>query len=87
VKRASFCQGQGFNTIAGEQKVDGPVANLVPELLLEERLHVWFVIDNQDPSCHPARSTRVSISLRSVAKSMHPTHSLSQADRWPFWPT
>ena len=34
------------DTVAGEQKADGPVANLMPELLLDERLQVRFVVDN-----------------------------------------
>ena len=28
------------------KKADGPVANLMPELLLDERLQVRFVVDN-----------------------------------------
>ena len=62
--------GQGFDTVAGEQKADVSVADLVPELLLDERLQVRLVVDNQDPCGHAARSTRVSISLRSAPKSI-----------------
>ena len=36
----------GLNAVAGEQKADGPVPNLMPELLLDERLQVRFVVDN-----------------------------------------
>ena len=61
---------QGLDAVAGEQKADGPVANLVPELLLDERLQVRLVVDNQDSCGHAVRSTRVSISLRSVPKSI-----------------
>ena len=62
--------GQGFDAVAGEQKADRSVADLVPELLQDESLQVRLVVDDQDPCGHAARSTRVSISLRSVAKSI-----------------
>jgi hypothetical protein len=38
--------GQGFDAVVGEQKADGPVANLVPELLLDKRLQVRFIVDD-----------------------------------------
>ena len=48
--------GQGFDTVAGEKKADRPVANLVPELLLDERLQVRFIVDDKDSRGHAARS-------------------------------
>ena len=62
--------GQRFDAVAGEQKADGAVADLVPELLQDERFQVRLVVDDQDPCGHAARSTRVSISLRSAPKSI-----------------
>ena len=61
---------QSFDAVAREQKVDAALANLTSELLLDEFLQVRLVVDNQDPCGHAARSTRVSISLRSAPKSM-----------------
>ena len=58
--------GQGFDAVAGEQKADRAVTDLVAELLQDERLQVRLVVDDQDPCGHAARSTRVSISLRSI---------------------
>ena len=52
------------------RKLTVAVADLVPELLLDERFQVRLVVDNQDSCGHAARSTRVSISLRSVPKSI-----------------
>ncbi len=62
--------GQGLDAVAGKQKADGTTVNLVPELLLDKRFQVRLVVDNQDPCGHAARSTRLSISLRSVPKSI-----------------
>ena len=77
--------GQGFDAVAGEQKADCAVADLVPELLLDESFQVRLVVDNQDACDHAVRSTRVSISLRSIAKSMglvkNPSAPLSSALR------
>ena len=39
---------QGFDAVTGEQKADGSIANLVPELLLDERLQIRLVVDDQD---------------------------------------
>ena len=52
------------------RKLTLTVANLVSEFLLDKHFQVRFVVDNQDPCGHAARSTRVSISLRSVPKSI-----------------
>ena len=61
---------QGFNAVAGEQEADRSVPDLVPELLQDESLQVRLVVNDQDPCGHAARSTRVSISLRSITKSI-----------------
>ena len=63
-------QRQGFDAVAGEQEADGAVADLAAELLQDERLEVRLVVDDEDLRGHAARPTRVSISLRSAAKSI-----------------
>ena len=70
-------RGQGFDAVAGEQKADRAIPDLMPELLQDERLQVRLVVDDQDPRGHAARSTRVSISLRSVTKSIGLVNSAS----------
>src|SRR6478672_2195874 len=77
-------RSQGFDTVVREQKADGPIANLVPELLLDKRLQVRLVVDNQDSCGHVVRSTRLSISLRSSAKSIGLVRSAS-APRSSAW--
>src|SRR4029077_1777628 len=77
-------RSQGFDTVVREQKADGPIANLVPELLLDKRLQVRLVINNQDSCGHAVRSTRLSISLRSRAKSIGLVRSAS-APRSSAW--
>jgi hypothetical protein len=44
--RFAFSTAKAFDTVVGEQKADGPVANLVPELLLDKRLQVRFIVDD-----------------------------------------
>ena len=56
--RVGLQHGQRLDAVAGKQKADGPVANLVPELLLDKRLQVRLVVDDQDLCGHAARSTR-----------------------------
>ena len=77
---------QGFDTVTGEQKTDGSVANLVAELLLDERLQVRLVVDNQNLRSHAALSTRVSISSRSMPKSIGLVRSASapRSSAWRF---
>ena len=75
--RFAFSTARASTPSRGEQKADGSVANLVPELLLDERLQVRLVVDHQDSCGHAARSIRVSISLRSVPKSMGLVRSAS----------
>jgi hypothetical protein len=43
---------------------------LLDELLQDESLDVWLIVNDQDVRCHAVRSTRVSISFRSIVKSM-----------------
>jgi hypothetical protein len=70
--------------VVREQKADGPIANLVPELLLDKCLQVRLVVNNQDSCGHVVRSTRLSISLRSSAKSIGLVRSAS-APRSSAW--
>ena len=61
----AFSAAKRFDAVAGEQEADRSVPDLVPKLLQDERLQIRLVVDNQNPCGHAARSTRVSISLRS----------------------
>src|SRR5262249_3231238 len=65
-----FQRRQGVDTVVGEQKRDGVIPDLMTELLENESLQVRLVINDQDAGGHAARSTCVSISLRSIAKSI-----------------
>ena len=58
------------DAIASEQEANRPIADLMPELLLDQRFQVRLVIHHQDPRGHADRSTRVSISPRSETKSI-----------------
>src|SRR4029453_7193310 len=61
---------QGFNAVAREQEADRSASYFVAELLQDESLDVWLIVNDQDVRCHAARSTRVSISLRSITKHL-----------------
>ena len=69
--------GQGLDAVAGEQKADRSVPDLVAELLQDERLQVRLVVNDQNLGGHAARSTRVSISPRSDTKSIGLVNSAS----------
>jgi hypothetical protein len=51
---------QGFNAVAREQEPDRSVSYFVAELLQDESLNVWLIVNDQDVRCHAVRSTRVS---------------------------
>ena len=61
---------QRVDTVTGEQEADRSVPHLVTKLLQDESLQIRLVVDDQNPCGHAARSTRVSISLRSDPKSI-----------------
>ena len=69
--------GQGFNAVAGKLKSDRPVANLMPELLLDQPLQVRLIIDDENLRGHAAFPTRISISLRRLPKSIGLVRSAS----------
>ena len=68
---------QGFNAVAREQEGDRSASYFVAELLQDESLDIRLVVNDQDVRCHAVRSTRVSISLRSITKSMGLVRSAS----------
>ena len=53
-----------------DHKLNDTISNLMPELLQDQRLQIRLVVNHQNPCGHAARSTRVSISLRSETKSI-----------------
>ena len=63
-------QLEGVNAVAGENERNRPVTNLMPELLLDQRLQVRFIIDDEDLRSHAELPTRESISLRRLPKSI-----------------
>jgi hypothetical protein len=66
----AFSAAKASTPSRANKKGDGSVLYLLTELLQDESLDVWLVINDQNACAHAARSTRVSISLRSSAKSI-----------------
>ena len=58
------------DAVAGENERNRPVTNLMPELLLDQRLQVRFIIDDEDLRGHAELPTRELISLRRLPKSI-----------------
>ena len=58
------------STPSRANEADRAVANLTAEFLQDKSLQVRLVVNDQDLGSHAVRSTRVSISLRSIRKSI-----------------
>ena len=47
-----FQRGQSLDAVVGEQEADCSVADLLTELLQDESLQVWLIVNDEDPCTH-----------------------------------
>ena len=73
----AFSAASASTPSRANRNADRSASYFVAELLQDESLDVWLVVNDQDVRCHAVRSTRVSISLRSITKSIGLVRSAS----------
>jgi hypothetical protein len=74
-----ICGAAAWPLTVGAQQPDRirRISDFVAELLQDESLDIRLIVNGQDVHCHAVRSTRVSISLRSITKSIGLVRSAS----------
>ena len=68
--RLAFSAAKASTPSPANRKLTAPSRIWCRNFCWMSACQVRFVVDNQDSCCHAVRSTRVSISLRSVPKSI-----------------